>query len=397
MLKQKLTALLLIVCMILVSVQTFASESETNISFLDKSKTGTEDVYFGDMNDPDLIPYMEDKIYFNLVDDIGDGYVVNDVQAVYLSKEYLADLEYNSRENVYFGYTLSELDKKFDGKKYVFTLGDDGQTTVEELQELTDDTGTQVLKNVAVGGGVILLCVTVSAATGGVAPAVSMIFAVAADTGTKLALSSGAIGFAAASIVKGYQTEDLDQALKAGALAGSEGFKWGAIIGGATGGATEGLMLKAATLNGLTMNEVAMIQKESKWPLDAIRSIHSTAEYEIYKDAGVVPTRISKDTWALTRKIDWNLTDEFGRTNVQRVGQNLAPIDSDGIPYELHHIGQKADSPLAILTKSEHHSSENFSILHYAEEGKGVTEADWLKQKNEFWKTILKMAQKGEL
>lgn len=31
--------------------------------------------------------------------------------------------------------------------------------------------------------------------------------------------------------------------------------------------------------------------------------------------------------------------------------KGLSPLDKDGQPYELHHIGQKMDAPLAELTK----------------------------------------------
>ncbi len=42
---------------------------------------------------------------------------------------------------------------------------------------------------------------------------------------------------------------------------------------------------------------------------------------------------------------------------MQRVSKwGLAPIDKDRMSYELHHVGQKADSPLAILSKNEHRS-----------------------------------------
>lgn len=51
-------------------------------------------------------------------------YFVENVQAVYISQEYLDELAFNSQENVYFGYTLSELNAQFQGEKYIFTLGE---------------------------------------------------------------------------------------------------------------------------------------------------------------------------------------------------------------------------------------------------------------------------------
>jgi hypothetical protein len=354
-----------------------------------------DDVSFSGLDDAKLLTYVENTVYSDLIDELDDNYFVENVDAVYLSQEYINDLAYNSQDNVFFGYSLDDLEAQFQGERYAFTLGDDGQTTVIELQEVYDDTYDQIIQNVAIGSGVILVCVTVSTVTGGTAPAVSMIFAASAQTGTVFALESGVLSFAAASIARGYQTQDFEQAIKAGALAASESFKWGAIIGGVSGGINEGLALKGATLNGLTMNEVAKIQRESKWPLEAIKSIHSTAEYEIYKNAELIPTQMVDGTWAFLREIDWNLTDEFGRTNIERVKANLAPIDAEGKSYELHHIGQKADSPLAILSYSEHHAAGNYKILHYQEEGKNVADAVWKEQKKDFWNAVLEMAQGG--
>lgn len=353
-----------------------------------------ESINFGGLNDPALLTYVENSVYENLIAEFdSDDYFVEKVDAIYLSEEYIEELAYNSKSNVFFGFTLADLEAEFQGTRYVFTLGDDGQTTVIPLQEVYDDTYDQIIKNVAIGSGVILVCVTVSVATAGVAPAVSVIFAASATTGTTFALQSGALSFATAAIARGYQTHDMDQALKAGALAASEGFKWGAISGAVIGGGKEALALKGATLNGLTMNEAAAIQRESKWPLEAIKSLHSTAEYNIYKEASLTPTQLADGSWAFLRQIDWKLVDDLGRTNVQRVMAGLAPIDPTGMPYELHHIGMRADSPLAILTNAEHHLKENFNILHWADKGKDITDAAWNAQKKEFWNAILKMAQ----
>ena len=84
------------------------------------------------------------------------------------------EITFNSQSNIFFGYTLEELDKAFQDTRYVFTLEEDGQTAVQELTELKDETFENVLKDVAIGTGVILLCVTVSALSGGLgAPAVA--------------------------------------------------------------------------------------------------------------------------------------------------------------------------------------------------------------------------------
>lgn len=369
------------------------SQPESAYSF-----TEEEPPEFSDLADVNLLPYLEDSIYSELVTALNsEDYFVENVNAIYISKEYLEEAAYNSQENIYFGYTLSELDSYFQGTRYVFTLGGGGQTVVTEFQKY-DDTYDQMLKNVAIGTGVILVCVTVSIVTYGAgAPAVSMIFAASAKTGTIMALSSGVFSGVSAGVVKGIETGDLNESMKAAALAGSEGFKWGAISGTIAGGAGEAIALKGATLNGLTMNEAALIQRESKLPLEFIKSFHSMDEYTALKNAGLTLSKVN-GRMALTQNIDWDFIGDIedGRTNAQRVIDGLVPLDQLGKPYELHHIGQMSDSPLAILTNSQHKS--NYSVLH-ANTGSTASNIDrnlFAKQRQDFWKALLEMSLKGD-
>lgn len=357
-----------------------------------------EALNFMTLNDPDLLQYVEDTVYTELVDQLNsDEYFVENVQAIYMPEEYYAEVDFNSQENIYFGYKGSELDTVFQGTMYIFTLDENGQTVVQEMEVLNDDTYEQVIKNVAIGAGVILICVTISAVSGGLgAPAVSMIFAASAKTATTFALSSATLGGVSAAFVKGVETRNVKETMKAAALGASDGFKWGAISGAIVGGGSETIGLMGAARNGLTMNEAALIQKETGWSLSVIKKLHSRAEFEIYQKAGLIPQKVNGQ-WALVRKIDWNLVDADGLTNVMRVKNGLAPIDATGTPYDLHHIGQKADAPLAILEWSEHHGKGNFGILHYAEEGKNVADSVWKKQKQEFWQALLKNAMEAGL
>ena len=343
---------------------------------------------FENLDDPTLLRYMEDKVYSGLLDTMDSAdYFVENVSAVYVSKEYLEELSYNSKANIFFGYTLAELDEQFQGTRYVFTLGDSGDTVVEPFEEYTDIYG-EMVKNVAIGAGVILVCVTVSAVSGGAgAPAVSMIFAASAKTGAVMALSSGTIGGVSAGIVTGVTTKDFDQAVEAAALAASEGFKWGAITGAIGGGASEAAALKGATLNGLTMNEAATIQKESKYPLDVIQQMHSMEEYQVYKDAGLKAATVNGRT-ALIQDIDLNYTSELPNgtevTNLVRMQQGYAPIDpTTGTAYQLHHIGQKADGTLAVL-KGEQHQG-NSAILNIVGKETEINRPEFAGTRKEFW------------
>lgn len=345
------------------------------------------------LDDPDLLRYVEDSVYADIITQLNDDdYFVENVSAVYISKEYLEELSYNSQANIYFGYTLAELEEQFQGTKFVFDLGDDGQTVVHELEEFTDDTYDTVIKNVVIGTGVILICVTVSAVTAGIgtAPAVSMIFAASAKTGTAFALSSGAFSGVAAGVVKGIETRNFEQALKAAALAGSESFKWGAVTGAVAGGAGEAIALHGATLNGLTMNEAAVLQKESGYPLDIIKQFKSMDEYNVYKNAGL-KTQMVNGKLALVQDIDLNFKSVLANgtevTNLDRMAQGLAPIDpATGKAYQLHHINQSADGTLAILKEAEHQG--NASILNTVGKETEINRTDFAKVRKEFWTSL---------
>lgn len=354
----------------------------------------TQEVNFEKLSDPKLLAYVENTIYTELIEGLNsEEYFVEKVEAIYYSQEYLEEVAYNSQSNIYFGYTLAELNEYFDGERFVFTLGEDGKTIVKPFEKY-DDTYDRVLRNVGMGTGVIFICVTVSVLTGGVAPAVSMIFAASAKSGTIMALSSGAISTIATGIVTGMQTHDFDETVKAMALAGSESFKMGAFSGAIAGGVGEAVALKGATLKGLSMSEAALIQRESKLPLEFIKNFHSMKEYNIYKTCNLKLAKVN-GKWAYTQNIDWDFVGdvEDGRTNAQRVIDGLAPLDKTGKSYELHHIGQQSNSPLAILTNSEHKS--NYKDLH-ANTGASPSEIDrtlFEKEKREFWLTLLKMTR----
>ena len=236
-------------------IEKTSSSETTNISILDPDDLTTnsssnpqeniELLSFMTLNDPDLLQYVEDTVYTELVNQLNsDDYIVESVQAMYMPEEYFTEVEFNSQENVYFGYKSSELDAVFQGTKYIFTLDENGQTTVQEMEGLDDDTYDQIVKNVAIGTGVILLCVTVSVVSAGVgAPAVSLVFAASAKTATTFALSSAALGGVSSAFVKGVETRNVKETMKSAALRASDGFKWGAISGAVVGGASESYKL----------------------------------------------------------------------------------------------------------------------------------------------------------
>ena len=344
---------------------------------------------FDSLSDENLLLEVENLVYRETVEALdSEEYVVENVSAVYLSKEYLEEAAFNSQSNVYFGYTLAELDEIFQGTCYIFTLGDDGTTAVQELQVIDDHTAETMLRNIAIGTGVILVCVTVSVVSAGAgAPAVSIIFAASATTAKTMAVSSAAFGGISAGVVRGIETGDFDEAMEAAALGATEGFKWGAVSGAVIGGGSEAFLLKSATKSGLTMNEVALIQKESNLPMDIISQFHSMKEYLVYKEAGLKPVIVNGRV-ALVQDIDLDYVSELSDgtkvTNLERMQRGFAPIEpATGKAYELHHIGQKADGTLAVLTQCQHR--KNASILNQPGKASEIDRSEFGNIRKDFW------------
>lgn len=351
--------------------------------------------HYNALDDTLLLAHIEDLIYTETITALdSEEYFVESVNAVYISKEYLEEVAFNSQSNIYFGYTLDELNALFQGTRYIFTLGENGNTTVQELQEIEDVNTETILKNVAIGTGVILICVTVSVVSAGVgAPAVSMIFAVSATTAETMALSSAAFGGISAGIIRGIQTGDFNEAIEAAALSGSEGFKWGAITGAVLGGTSEAFLLKVATKSELTMNEAAIIQADSGLPIDVISQMHSLNEYLVYKEAGLKPIMVNGRI-ALVQNIDLDyvsqLADGTDVTNLVRMQRGLAPLDpATGKAYQLHHIGQKADGTLAVVTEAQHQG--NSAILNIVGKESEINRAGFATVRKEFWEYMGKV------
>ena len=390
--------IVLLMCMLI--TLTGCSSPQVNVNqvenVVEEQVVEVNSLEFTGLNDENLLTYVEDLVYMNTVEELNsEEYVVEEVRANYISKEYIDELEYNSNPNMYFGYTLEELDEYFQGKRYIFTLDENGKTTVKELEELVNNDSLTIAKNIAMGGGVILVTVTVSAVAPvvGAPTAITSIFAVSANAAKTFAMGSSIFGGITAGIVEGYKTGDVNKAFDAALVSASEGFKWGAISGAVTGAGAEAFILKTGTKSGLTMSEVAIMQRESLYPLEIIERLNNTEQYLLFKSIGLKSSLINNKT-ALIREIDLNFVDEAtGLTNLELMKKGLAPVDANGIKYELHHIGQRNDSPLAILTKDEHDNS----FLHTLTENfdNPSNQANWSKIKKNFWKSYAKLAEGG--
>ncbi len=78
---------------------------------------------FEQLSDPELAGYIEDDIAAEIESRLAsDDYHIDNIASIYVSKEYIETLEYNSKKNIFFGYTLDELDKQFQGKDMYLLL-----------------------------------------------------------------------------------------------------------------------------------------------------------------------------------------------------------------------------------------------------------------------------------
>ena len=215
-----------------------------------------------------------------------------------------------------------------------------------------------------------------------------------------MGLSSGLFSGVSAGVIKGIETGNMEEAVKAAALAGSDSFKWGAITGAITGGAQETAKyakamraLKGVELNkAITKQQAAVMQMESGYPVEVIKQYQNLDQYNACKEIGLTSYMVDGKN-ALIRDIDLNYLDEKGRTNLQRMQSGLAPLDPTGNAYELHHLGQKVDSPLAILTRKEHREGDNHKLWHLFEKGSEVhiDDSAWNTQRKHFWKDFARL------
>ena len=86
-----------------------------------------------------------------------------------------------------------------------------------------------------------------------------------------------------------------------------------------------------------------------------------------------------------------------GKTNRQLIADDQAPVvpGSEQYKFHLHHIGQKKDSPLAIIPGYDHNDKKFYSIFH---SGKSTNEdlhdGEFEKLKIAFWKAYIEQYDK---
>ncbi|MDF0728885.1 HNH/ENDO VII family nuclease [Cytobacillus sp. S13-E01] len=140
--------------------------------------------------------------------------------------------------------------------------------------------------------------------------------------------------------------------------------------------------LEAVTLN----SKEVVLNDETKYKtLDESLKEASAEEIKIYEEANLRESTVNGREALIRTDIDYAAKDQFGRTNLERMEQGLAPL-VDGQPIELHHIGQEMDSPLAELTRNEHRGEGNYSVLHDVAKESEINRTLFNLEKEAHWK-----------
>ena len=145
--------------------------------------------------------------------------------------------------------------------------------------------------------------------------------------------------------------------------------------------------VEKAENKGLSDEQKELIKKETDWSDEIVDNIDSMEEYKIYKDAGLVEAEVNGKKCLINPNIDMNQKDQFGRINKERMEQGLAPLNKDGRPIELHHIGQHSNSPLAELTQEQHRGKGNDSILHDKTKESEIDRQAFGQERSDHWKS----------
>ena len=121
------------------------------------------------------------------------------------------------------------------------------------------------------------------------------------------------------------------------------------------------------------------VKLRTGWSDEIISALRSKKEAQIYIAARLVEKLVNgrpalvnptidgrafncRKEWLKEKLADYDRWKDYN--NADLMGEGYPPRDSNGDPYELHHIGQHQDSPFAELTWQQHMGDGNNAILH---------------------------------
>lgn len=153
------------------------------------------------------------------------------------------------------------------------------------------------------------------------------------------------------------------------------------------------------------------IKRKTKWSDVIINALNSKEEAEIYIKAGLKQAIVGGRVALINPHIDWkayNCRKEWLKkklkdwekwkyyNNADLIGEGYPPRDENGDPYELHHIGQRQDSPFAELCWKDHMDKGHNIILHPKRESE-IDRQLFDKEKSQYWINRFKLFTEDEL
>ena len=163
----------------------------------------------------------------------------------------------------------------------------------------------------------------------------------------------------------------------------------------------------------LSTHEISSLRLCTGWSDLILNSIRSVEEARIYVDAGLKECKFGRLTVLVRLDIDWsdysirrniwlkNKLADYDKwaeyNNADLIGEGFPPRDSNGDPYELHHIGQRQDSPFAELTWAEHMCNGNNTILHQMGKESEIDREVFDTEKSAYWQARYQAFSQEEL
>lgn len=147
--------------------------------------------------------------------------------------------------------------------------------------------------------------------------------------------------------------------------------------------------------DGLTDEQKERLREITGWSDEILDSIGSWDEAEIYMKAGLKEVEINGKKCLIREDIDLDQEDDDGITNREKMERGRPPITKDGEEVELHHIGQKQNSPLAELTMEQHRGVGNDTILHDKTKETEIDRNEFGKERREHWKNRIDTMEEG--
>ena len=161
---------------------------------------------------------------------------------------------------------------------------------------------------------------------------------------------------------------------------------------------------------GLSVEDRARIKAETGWSDEIVDNIKNVDEAQVYVDADLKEVngnlerqdinwkqKIPEDRIERMRSLYGDdVADRWkDKTNLDLIKEGKAPYGLDGKQINLHHIGQKADSPLAELTDTEHKTYDG--VLHDKTKDSEIDRTVFRDERQKYWQARYEEMQKENI